>query len=132
MGRAHNQEYPLPFHLNDLHFAEHLDHWLARFAERSADEVAEIFMRVRRFSSLGLSAVRTTENLPLRTCLIPEAGRAEAAGSEGLIDGPVERPASRCQTVFTFPASARPSASRTSACRTPCTPRWRQPSARPR
>jgi hypothetical protein len=44
MGRAHNQEYPLPFHLNDLHFAEHLDHWLARFAERSADEVAEIFM----------------------------------------------------------------------------------------
>jgi hypothetical protein len=42
MSRREHREYPLPFHLEALHSAEGLDPWLARFDDRTADEVAEI------------------------------------------------------------------------------------------
>ena len=45
MSRLQPREYPLPFRLKDLHTVERLAPWLARFADRSAIEVAEILRR---------------------------------------------------------------------------------------
>jgi hypothetical protein len=45
MSRVQRREYPLPFRLEDLQTVEHLDLWLARFADRSAHEAAEILRR---------------------------------------------------------------------------------------
>jgi hypothetical protein len=38
-------EYPLPFHVEDLHLVPPLDPWLARFAGLSGDQVAEILRK---------------------------------------------------------------------------------------
>ena len=45
MIQARRREYPLPFRVEDLHTVENLDPWLARFADRSANEVGEILRR---------------------------------------------------------------------------------------
>jgi hypothetical protein len=45
MSRTHQAEYPLPFHVEDLHLVPPLDPWLARFSGLSGDQVAEILRK---------------------------------------------------------------------------------------